>query len=231
MSVLKVEELTTGYDKQIVSKDINFSVEAGDYLCIVGENGSGKSTLLKTILKLIPTKKGKISLNESNVGYLPQTTDIQKDFPASVEEIVLSGTLSNTKFPFYRKSDKKIANNNMAKLSIRDLKNKSYSSLSGGQQQRVLLARALCATENLLILDEPVKGLDPKVTKEMYKTIEELNESGMTIIMISHDMTSALCYAKKILHVGKKQLFFGNTEEYINSEVYNWFNSREEYTL
>ena len=200
MSILKCEHLTLGYDGKAVVSDLNFEINKGDYLCIVGENGSGKSTLMKTILNLQSPLSGEIimgdGLNKNEIGYLPQQTVVQRDFPASVWEIVLSGCLSSSPLkPFYSKGDKKRALENMERMNITALKNRCYRELSGGQQQRVLLARALCATKTLLLLDEPVSGLDPKVTAQMYSLIKELNGQGITIIMISHDIHAAVEYA------------------------------------
>ncbi|NMD37352.1 MAG: ABC transporter ATP-binding protein [Christensenellaceae bacterium] len=225
MTLLTCKDLSLGYDGATVVEGLNFTVNAGDYLCIVGENGSGKSTLIKTILRLKSPISGEIltggGLKPNQIGYLPQQTQIQKDFPASVMEVVLSGTLNQKGFKaFYNKADKQKAKDNLAKMDILNLQNKCYSELSGGQQQRVLLARALCATQKLLLLDEPVSGLDPKLTIEMYKLIEKLNkEHGITIIMISHDFSAALKYASHILHIGYKPLFFGTKDDYLNSEV------------
>ena len=218
MKLLSVENLKLGYDSHVVLDDLNFYVEEGDYLCIVGENGSGKSTLMKTLLGLMPALGGSITrdktLKKNDIGYLPQQTVIQKDFPASVWEIVLSGCQGRKKFqPFYTMADKKLAHANMKKMGICNLKNRCYRELSGGQQQRVLLARALCATNKILLLDEPVSGLDPKVTSEMYELIKALNDEGITIIMISHDMDAALKYSNRILNIGKKT-FFGSTEDF-----------------
>ena len=192
MSLIKVDRLSVGYDGIPVEKDISFTVEQGDYLCIVGENGSGKSTLMKTLLGLLPPISGKIDFSTEGIGYLPQQTVVQKDFPASVKEIVLSGCQGRCGLrPFYNKDEKALAEANMEKMGILQLKNRSYRELSGGQQQRVLLARALCATQKLLLLDEPVSGLDPKVTMEMYDMIRKLNDEGITIIMITHDIKIA----------------------------------------
>ncbi len=218
MSILKCEHLTLGYDGKAVVSDLNFEINKGDYLCIVGENGSGKSTLMKTILNLQSPLSGKIimgdGLNKNEIGYLPQQTVVQRDFPASVWEIVLSGCLSSSPLkPFYSKGDKKRALENMERMNITALKNRCYRELSGGQQQRVLLARALCATKTLLLLDEPVSGLDPKVTAQMYSLIKELNGQGITIIMISHDIHAAVEYASHILYIGEKT-FFGTKEEF-----------------
>ena len=232
MSYIEVKNITTGYDGIPLTKHINFSVEQGDYLCIVGENGAGKSTLMKTLLRLIPVIKGEIvysdEIGPKDMGYLSQQSKIQKDFPASVWEIVLSGNLSKTGLrPFYNKEEKKTAEENLKKLDAWDLRKKTFRNLSGGQQQRVLLARALCATTKLILLDEPVSGLDPKVTEELYRIVKKLNEDGVTIIMISHDISTAVNYSSHILHLGHKQLFFGKTEDYIESDAYKFFSTVE----
>lgn len=213
-----------GYDGQLAVDNINFDLLQGDYLCIVGENGTGKSTLMKGILGLLQTTKGSISfdgLKQNEIGYLPQQTIIQKDFPASVFEVVLSGCLNRRGLlPFYSKKEKDSAKDNISKLGIDELKDKSYRDLSGGQQQRVLLARALCATDKLLLLDEPVTGLDPVMTAELYDLINNLNkEQGITVIMISHDIKSAVQYGNKILHMNKKAGFFGLTEDYLMTDI------------
>lgn len=224
MSQIECKDVSVKYESQVVLEDISFSIEQGDYLCIVGENGSGKSTLVKTILGLESSKTGKIvfreGLNKSEIGYLPQQTQAQKDFPASVYEVVLSGCLNSRGFsPFYSAKDKKLANEMIKSLGIENIKKKSFRELSGGQQQRVLLARALCATKKIIILDEPITGLDPTVTREMYSLIKEINKKGITIIMVSHDINFAVNNASKILHLKKNIKFFGNTEDYVNSEV------------
>ena len=219
MEQIICQNLAIGYDGRMLLQDINFSVNEGDYLCIIGENGSGKSTLMRTLLHLQPPVSGKIMLGagvkSDEIGYLPQQTVIQKDFPASVREIVLSGCQNRVGLrPFYNRSEKKRAGEMMEKLQITNLENRCYRELSGGQQQRVLLARALCATKKILLLDEPVSGLDPKVTEEMYRLIEKLNcEDKITIIMISHDMKASMDYASHILHIGEK-VFYGTKQEY-----------------
>jgi len=222
MAQLSCNNLTLGYENGAILEGLTFSVEKGDYLAIVGENGSGKSTLMKTVLGLIKPLDGEISFGEGvgkyEIGYLPQQSPIQRDFPASVWEVVLSGCLSQKRFrPFFSKADKARARDNIEKMGLVPLIKRSYRELSGGQQQRVLLARALCATEKILLLDEPVSGLDPKVTAEMYEIIHDLNQEGITIIMISHDIHEAVRYANKILHIGKVP-FFGNVKDYLASE-------------
>ena len=223
MSQLICNNLTLGYEGRKVLDKLSFSVESGDYLCIVGENGSGKSTLMKTVLQLNAPLSGTIvtgdGLKTAEIGYLPQQTVVQKDFPASVEEIVQSGCLNRCGIrPFYNREEKQMAANSMMRMDITHLAGRCYRELSGGQQQRVLLARALCAAKKMLLLDEPVSGLDPKVTAEMYHLIAELNHSGITIIMISHDISAAVQYASHILHIGNP-LFFGTKDEYIKSEI------------
>ena len=216
MILLTCEKVSLGYGSGVVVKDLSFKVNAGDYLCIVGENGAGKSTLVKTLLGLQKPLGGKISFNVAagEVGYLPQQTQIQKDSPASVEEIILSGCLARKKFlPFYSAEDKKLSADNMERLGISTLAHRCFRELSGGQQQRVLLARALCAAKKILLLDEPIAGLDPEAAADMYKIISELNRSGMTIIMISHDVDEAIKYATHVLHLGGK-IFFGASGDY-----------------
>ena len=222
MAQLTCQNLRVGYDGKSVLQDLSFEVFAGDYLCIVGENGSGKSTLMKTILGLQPPISGRIltgdGLRKNEIGYLPQQTVVQKDFPASVREIVLSGCQGRCgSRPFYNKEEKQLAEENIRKMQIDKLSKRCYRELSGGQQQRVLLARALCATQKMLLLDEPVSGLDPKVTAEMYRLIGELNHrDGITIIMISHDIAAAVKYASHILHIGNT-VFFETKAEYLQS--------------
>ena len=222
MPQLTAAQLSLGYEGHTVLSDLNFSVNAGDYLCIVGENGSGKSTLMKTILGLQKPLGGTVAFGDgmkaNEVGYLPQQTAAQKDFPATVWEIVLSGCQARAGMrPFYTREEKQLARANMEKMGITEFASRCYRELSGGQQQRVLLARALCATQKLLLLDEPVSGLDPKVTLEMYELIERLNrDEGVTIIMISHDISAAVRYASHILHVGH-EVFFGPVAEYKES--------------
>lgn len=224
-TLIKCEDLSFYYDRHQAVKNVSFSVNEGDYLCIVGENGSGKSTLLKGILGLKSPSSGLISfsgINQRQIGYLPQQNPVQHDFPASVFEVVLSGCISKKRLnPFYNKKDKQRVNENMEKLGIENLSKASYRDLSGGQQQRVLLARALCATEKLLLLDEPASGLDPVVTLELYQLIRKLNqEQGVTIIMISHDILSSVKFANVILHMDTSSKFFGSVTDYKETSVF-----------
>ena len=227
MAQLTCQNLCVGYDGKSVLQDLSFQVFAGNYLCIVGENGSGKSTLMKTILGLQTPISGRIltgdGLRKNEIGYLPQQTVVQKDFPASVREIVLSGCQGRCgNRPFYSKEEKKLAADAMEKMQITPLAKRCYRTLSGGQQQRVLLARALCATQKMLLLDEPVSGLDPKVTAEMYALIQKLNyEEGITVVMISHDLNAALQYTSHILHIGDR-VFFGTKATYLNEFSQAW---------
>ncbi len=227
MSQLTCTSLSLGYEGKEILSNLSFSVEAGDYVCILGENGSGKTTLMRTILGLHKPMKGSIStgdgLNRREIGYLPQQNSIQRDFPATVREIVISGFQGQCGFrPFYTREQKRRADENIELMGISHLKNRCYRELSGGQQQRVLLARALCATRKMLFLDEPVAGLDPKVTQEMYALIEKLNkELGITIIMISHDIRAAIQFSNKILHIGS-EIFFGSRDEYIKRTASEW---------
>ena len=227
--IFECKDVTLGYENKVVAKNLNFKIDQGDYLCVVGENGTGKSTLIKTLLGLIKPLNGEVianvqGKNHKGVGYLPQQTQAQKDFPASVWEVVLSGVLNNDhRCPFYNKKDKAEAEKNMEKLNILDLKKRCYRELSGGQQQRVL-PRALCATDSVLILDEPVTGLDPAASMELYETIKDLNKKeNVTIIMVSHDIKNALNYATHILHLEQENDFFGTVEEYKKSNVSNMF--------
>lgn len=228
MALLTCQNLCLGYDKTEIVRGLDFSVSSGDYLCIVGENGSGKSTLMKTVLGLQAPLSGRIltgdGLKPNEIGYLPQQTVVQRDFPASVWEVVLSGCGNRTGLrPFYNKEEKRLAKENIEKMELTPLIKRCYRELSGGQQQRVLLARALCATKKMLLLDEPVSGLDPKVTKEMYGIIDKLNkEDKITIIMISHDIAAAVKYADHILHIGA-DIFFGTKDEYVKSSAAHAF--------
>ncbi len=218
--LIKVDKLTLSYENMTVIKDLSFTVQSGDYLCIVGENGSGKSTLVKSLLSLKEPVAGSIEfgggLRRSGIGYLPQQTGAQQDFPASVGEVVISGCLNSRGLrPFYSDRERRMAAENMERLGITKLKKRCYRELSGGQQQRVLLARALCATKNLLLLDEPVSGLDPMVTAEMYELIADINRSGVTVIMVTHDISAALKYAGHILCLRHDSWFYGTVEQFL----------------
>ena len=221
--LLDCRDVTLGYEGRPVWEHLRFQVCSGDYVCIVGENGSGKSTLIKSLLGLLHPMEGEIlrapSLRSGAIGYLPQQTRSQRDFPATVTEVVRSGFLSGkgTRF-FYTAREKSTALMNMGKLGVLELKDRCYRELSGGQQQRVLLARALCAAGELLILDEPVTGLDPAAAQELYRTLEYLNKKeNIAIVTVTHDMRSALRYAGAILHAGHGQYFFGTPAEYLAS--------------
>ncbi|MBR4270804.1 MAG: ABC transporter ATP-binding protein [Clostridia bacterium] len=227
MNLIKVKNLSVGYDKKIVLENLNFDINEKDYICIVGENGTGKSTLIKTILGLLSPIKGTIEYNISRneIGYLPQQTSVQKDFPATVMEVVMSGFQNRCKFrPFYNKEEKQEARTNLAKLNIANLEKQCYRELSGGQQQRVLLARALCSAQKILLLDEPITGLDPLATQEMYALIKGLNQSGITIIMISHDIKCALKDASHILFATNPP-FYGTKTEYEKSDLHKKYNT------
>ncbi len=231
MAQLTVRDLSLGYDGREIAEGIRFSVSAGDYLCITGENGAGKSTLMKTLLGLMPPLSGEIltgdGLSRGEIGYLPQQSPVQKDFPASVWEVVLSGCQGRCGFrPFYRKEEKQLAAENIRRMKLNSLQNRCYRELSGGQQQRVLLARALCAAKRMLLLDEPVSGLDPVMTAEMYHLVKELNQEGITILMISHHMEGVMDYASHVLHLGKT-VFFGTKEEFLLSAQGRLFMDRE----
>ncbi len=222
MSIITCQNLSLGYDGREIVHDLSFEVHTGDYLCIIGENGSGKSTLMRTLLGLQQPLGGSVltgdGLGRREIGYLPQQTQVQRDFPASVWEVVLSGCQARSRRIFYGAEDKRLARENIDRLGISPLTRRCYRELSGGQQQRVLLARALCSTRKLLLLDEPVSGLDPKATEDLYRLIEALNGEGVTIIMISHDIAAAVQYASHILHIGDR-IFSGTKQAYLQSAV------------
>jgi len=225
MALIECKDACFAYEGNVAVSGLNFAVHSGDYLCIVGENGSGKSTLIKGLLRLMNPRQGSVSMGEglrsNEIGYLPQQTAAQKDFPASVYEVVLSGRLAARGLrPFYARRDRAAAEESMRRLGVDSLRNHCYRELSGGQQQRALLARALCATKKMLLLDEPVAGLDPVVTQELYRLIESINrEAGLTIVMVSHDIRSAAQYASHILHLRNAQAFFGPTGDYLMSDL------------
>lgn len=227
MSQLECKNITIGYEKDVVVSDVSFSVEKGEYISIVGENGTGKSSILKSILGLIPIKSGEIEFEDrllkSHIGYLSQQNPMHKEFPASVYEVVLSGCQNSKGLsPFYSKKSKAMARKNIIRLGMEEYIKKSFADLSGGQKQRVLLARALCATEKMILLDEPVTGLDPIAIREMYTLVERLNRDfNITIIMVTHDIEKALEYSDRILHLSREDYFFGTVEEYRSSKYFN----------
>lgn len=222
-TLITCDHMDLGYENQDAVLDVTIQVDAGDYLCIVGENGSGKSTLIKGILGLLKPTGGTLTvaeeLKKSGIGYLPQQTAAQRDFPAAVWEVVLSGCLKRRQNrPFYSAAERELAKLNMEKLGITDLKDQCYWELSGGQQQRVLIARALCATDKLLILDEPITGLDPSAIQDFYHLVERLNKKdGVAIVMVTHDLKNVLPYASKILHLKQRTVFYGAPAEYEES--------------
>lgn len=234
MAYLTCEHVELAYEGVPVVTDLSFTVNKGDYLCVVGENGSGKSTLIKALLGLKKPSAGKISFGEGlhhqEIGYLPQQTPAQRDFPASAFEVVLSGCLNKLGYrPFYGKKEKELARANLKRLSAEHLADACYRDLSGGQKQRILLARALCAAEKVLLLDEPVTGLDPAAVEEMYQLIRKLNrEDGITVIMVSHDIQGAVAEASHILHLHNRPLFFGTAAEYEKSTAWQTLKGKEE---
>ena len=218
--LLEIKNLSLGYDDNIVLKNLNFIIEENDFVCVVGPNGSGKSTLIKGILGIIKPLKGKVkfsNVKRTFIGYMPQETRVDSNFPASVYEIVLSGTLNRLGMrPFYSRKEKDLVIEKLKLLNILNLKDKNFSDLSGGQRQKVLLARSLCATSKLLILDEPSNNLDSKSKKDLYKTIQDLNKNHhITIIMITHDLDHDNLLGNKIIHLGSDEVFYGTTEEFV----------------
>ena len=226
MVQIKCNDVSLGYDGKNIVEHINFEIESGDFLCIVGDNGSGKTTLMKTLLGLKKVSSGSIDFADratgKRLGYLPQQSEERNEFPATVEEVVLSGLVGSLGSKcFFGRSGKRIAKDNLFRLGISDLAKKPFNQLSGGQRQRVLLARALCAVEDMILLDEPVSGLDPAATEDMYELICELNKNhGVTVIMITHDIDAAVKYANKVLYIGKEPRFFGTVSEYVESSVF-----------
>ena len=217
-TIIDIEGVSLSYDSKSVISNLSFQIKEGDYLCIVGENGSGKSTLIDAILGLKKVDSGKISyldgMKRSDVGFLPQKTEVQCDFPATVKEIVLSGCIGNGGLFFHRR-DKRAAFENMEKLGIAYIADSSFRELSGGQQQRALLSRALCAAKRMLVLDEPVTGLDPRATLDMYTLISDINKrEGLSVVMITHDMEAAKKYSSHILYLGKNKYFYGTVDEF-----------------
>ena len=219
MALIRLNNATVSYEGDLAAENVSFSVEKGDYLVILGENGSGKSTVMKAMLGLVKLKSGEVihsdGLKKNGVGYLPQQTRIQRDFPASGEEVVQSGVVNRLgRRLFPGREEKQRARQQMERLEIWEMRKRPYRALSGGQQQRVLLARALCATDSLLLLDEPVTGLDPETTAEMYEIIRNINRQGVAIVTVSHDVGQALRDAKHVLVMERTVRFYGETEAY-----------------
>lgn len=225
MAILTCKNASFGYDGEVVLSGIDFMLCGGEYMCILGENGAGKSTLVKGILGLISPVTGEIEFGEGlracEVGYLPQQTQVQKSFPASVLEVVLSGRINSMGMrPFYNRKDRKDAVKKLELMGMKGMERRSFQELSGGQKQRVLLARAMCAAGRLILLDEPVSGLDPAATTDLYELIADINKNmGMTVIMVSHDTQAAVKYASHIMQLSHTQLFYGTVDDYKNSEV------------
>lgn len=225
MAILTCKNASFGYDGEVVLSGIDFTLCGAEYMCILGENGAGKSTLVKGILGLISPVAGEIEFGEGlracEVGYLPQQTQVQKSFPASVLEVVLSGRINSMGMrPFYNRKDREDAVKKLELMGMKGMERRSFQELSGGQKQRVLLARAMCAAGRLILLDEPVSGLDPAATTDLYELIADINKNmGMTVIMVSHDTQAAVKYASHIMQLSHTQLFYGTVDDYKNSEV------------
>lgn len=227
MSLIECKEVCVNYGSFEACKNVSFEINSGDYVCIVGANGSGKTTIVKAVLGLTPIKSGSILRNQLGIGYLPQKNSIQRDFPASVKEVVLSGCLERGRL-FYNRKDKENAMAQIKKLGLEPIVNRTFSDLSGGQQQRVLLARALCAAKELLVLDEPVTGLDPVVTDDLYSIIRKLNqEEKLAVLMVSHDVHRAVQNATHILHMNNSPLYFGTASDYQKNPLYKQMSSVE----
>ena len=223
MALIGCHDLNLSYEGKTVVEHLTMEVNAGDYLCIVGENGSGKSTLMKALLGLKKPTAGHIwfgqGLTRAGIGYMPQQSTLGQDFPATVQEVVRSGLRGSPFRPFFTKAEKERLQHSLEVLEIEHLARRPFHALSGGQQQRVLLARAMCATDRVLLLDEPVAGLDPTITAQLYQLIDKLHQSGITIVMISHDIPAAMKYATHILHLNREPVFFGTATEYAKCPV------------
>lgn len=191
MSILEIKNLTASYNNHDAIKNVNFTIDKGEYVCLVGENGSGKSTLIKTMIGLHKKDEGEIIVNidDDKISYVAQNNMKDLSFPATAKEIIMTGVQRHRKLPFYRKVDWEKFERVCEMLSIKDIINKQIGNLSGGQRQRVILARALIREPELIILDEPCSGLDVNITKEFYGILDELHKSkGITIIMATHDL-------------------------------------------
>ncbi len=231
MEQISIKNISMAYGGKTVLEHIDFSIKEGDYLLIIGENGTGKSTLIEGLLGLKAINEGEIVYAEgfrsSDIGYLPQFKSLNHNFPASVREVVLSGCLNSSKGVFYSREDKKKADKMLKKTGMIKQKNKCFTSLSGGQKQRVLLARALCSAHKMLLLDEPMASLDPLASAQIYELIEELNREGMTVVMVSHDVSAAAKSASHILYIKRSQLFFGTREAYLKNPLSSHFEKGE----
>ena len=216
--LMEAKHLDIGYGKKVIYGGLNFSVKAGDFICIVGPNGAGKSTLVKTLLGLIKPLNGEIrfyGLKRGLIGFLPQEIKIDENFPATVFEIVLSGNLNRLgKRAFFNQDERKHALSKMKLVGISELKDRHFVELSGGQRQKVMLARALTATQDLLILDEPSNSLDRKSTKELYATLKKINQNGITIMMITHDLDHGNLIGNKILAL-RDTFYYGATDDFV----------------
>ena len=217
--MLAVKDLTIKYKNNIILDNVSFNIKKGDYLAIVGENGSGKSTLVKAMLGL-KDYTGTIDLSAfKSVGYLPQVDESLENFPATVYEIVSLGLVNQIRF-FFKKSDRKKIDETLKRLDIYDIKDAYFGALSGGQRQRVLLARALVSGSDILFLDEPTTGLDPIATEELYNIIDRLNEEGVTIVMVTHDINTCIKCAKAVMHLKRGILFYGSRDDYVSTDLY-----------
>lgn len=225
MAILTAKKVKIGFGENVVIKDASFSLDEGDFACVVGTNGSGKSTLIKAILGLIKPMSGTIEygegLTQTTIGYLPQETRPDANFPATVEEIVLSGCLGHMKMrPFYCHKEHEHVRESLRTLGIDELAKASFMKLSGGQKQKVLLARSLSATKKLLILDEPSNNLDYKSRKDFYKTLKKLNsEQGLTIIMITHDLDADDLIGNKVVAISDGVAKIAATAEYLEGRA------------
>ena len=214
MSVIEIKNLSFSYHKQKILEDINLSVEEKDFLAIIGPNGGGKSTLLKLILGINPVKSGTVltfgevpQKNLSKIGYVPQNTNVNTDFPIKVIEVVLMGHIG-TKRPLfgYAKEERLCAMGALAQVGMEEFAEVKIGELSGGQRQRVMIARALCAHPQILILDEPTSSIDIDGQKQIYELLKELN-SYITIIVVSHDISVIMQYANTVVHINKRLTF------------------------
>lgn len=222
--LIDVKELSLAYEGRSVISGLSLQIHSGDFLCIIGENGSGKTTLTNALLGLKSPSSGSMELcglKRNEIGVLLQRTDVQSDFPALVGEVVLSGRVGKKRgIAMYTRHDRQVAFENMEKLGITSIADKSFRTLSGGQQQRALLARALCAAEKLIVLDEPAASLDPKACADMYSLIRDINANeGMAVIMVSHDIRCAREYATHVLHIDKGAHRMYTREEYLRENT------------